>query len=214
MDAKGREVVGFPNLSAWLKSALSKQTSLIVLLDQPYNTYDLARSIKLIRSVEGPPRIAAITREKSREAASAALAIGVSGYISDHTDVSNVAIELEFVAAGGTFVSPDISLAAESRSSRAAHAPEQKALTPQELLIISKLASGKSNNGIAIELNISPATVKVHIRNIMKKLGTKNRTEVAILANEIIGASVTRASDGGYGEPRPEPSSIDPVACT
>jgi DNA-binding NarL/FixJ family response regulator len=45
------------------------------------------------------------------------------------------------------------------------------------------LRQGKANKQIAYELNMREGTVKVHIRNIMRKLKAKNRTEVAILAS-------------------------------
>jgi hypothetical protein len=42
------------------------------------------------------------------------------------------------------------------------------------------LQNGKSNKVIARELGLSEATVKVHIKNVMRKLGVANRTEAAI----------------------------------
>ena len=39
---------------------------------------------------------------------------------------------------------------------------------------------------IAFELKMRESTVKVHVRNIMKKLNAKNRTEVAFMANELL----------------------------
>ena len=51
--------------------------------------------------------------------------------------------------------------------------------------MIDALRRGKANKIIAYELNMCESTVKVHIRNIMKKLKAKNRTEVAYLANKL-----------------------------
>ena len=45
---------------------------------------------------------------------------------------------------------------------------------------MNALQQGKSNKIIAHELNMSESTVKSHIRNIMKQLQAKNRTEAAI----------------------------------
>lgn len=42
------------------------------------------------------------------------------------------------------------------------------------------LAQGRSNKVIAKELDMSPNTVKVHIRTIIRQLGVTNRTEAAV----------------------------------
>ena len=44
----------------------------------------------------------------------------------------------------------------------------------------------KSNKVIAYDLNMCESTVKVHVRNIMKKLNAKNRTDVAIKAQSVL----------------------------
>ena len=51
--------------------------------------------------------------------------------------------------------------------------------------VVKALRRGKANKIIAHELNLRESTVKVHIRNIMKKLRATNRTEVAYKLNEM-----------------------------
>ncbi|MEO1281911.1 MAG: response regulator transcription factor [Pseudomonadota bacterium] len=60
------------------------------------------------------------------------------------------------------------------------NAPE---FTPREVSVLNALAQGQPNKIIAYQLKISESTVKVHVRNIMKKLSVKNRTEVALFAS-------------------------------
>jgi DNA-binding NarL/FixJ family response regulator len=55
-------------------------------------------------------------------------------------------------------------------------------VTARELTVIRAIQQGKSNKIIAHELNMCESTVKVHVRNVMKKLKAKNRTEAAIKA--------------------------------
>jgi DNA-binding NarL/FixJ family response regulator len=55
-------------------------------------------------------------------------------------------------------------------------------LTKREDEVYSLLAEGRSNREIATALFISEPTVKVHVRNILRKLGARSRTEVAIQA--------------------------------
>jgi two-component system, NarL family, nitrate/nitrite response regulator NarL len=56
------------------------------------------------------------------------------------------------------------------------------ALSQRELDIIRRLADGDSNKAIAKELAITEATVKVHLKTVLRKLGATNRTQVAIWA--------------------------------
>lgn len=67
------------------------------------------------------------------------------------------------------------------------------ALSQRELDIIRGLADGHSNKAIAKELTITEATVKVHLKTVLRKLGATNRTQVAIWA---VQHGVTNASNG------------------
>ena len=66
-------------------------------------------------------------------------------------------------------------------------------LTPRQLDVAGELMRGGSNKQIAYALGIGEATVKVHLRNIMKKLGATNRVQV-----------VLRMNLAGLAAPKPE----------
>jgi DNA-binding NarL/FixJ family response regulator len=53
-------------------------------------------------------------------------------------------------------------------------------LSPREQEVLGLIALGLSNSGIAHQLYISEATVKVHVRHIFDKLGVRSRTEAAV----------------------------------
>ena len=57
--------------------------------------------------------------------------------------------------------------------------------TLRQAEVVQALRKGKANKIIAYELNLRESTVKVHIRNIMKKLKATNRTEVAYKLNDM-----------------------------
>lgn len=59
---------------------------------------------------------------------------------------------------------------------------EEESLSPREHEVFGLLANARSNRDIATELFISEGTAKVHVRNILRKLGVRNRTEAAVLA--------------------------------
>jgi DNA-binding NarL/FixJ family response regulator len=58
-------------------------------------------------------------------------------------------------------------------------------LTERQQHVLKLLRTGQSNKKIARELNMTEATVKVHVRHVMRKLGASNRTEAAILATRL-----------------------------
>ena len=55
-------------------------------------------------------------------------------------------------------------------------------LTARELEVLEQIVRGKSNKEIGGQLNISEATVKSHINNILSKLGVSDRTQAATTA--------------------------------
>lgn len=82
-------------------------------------------------------------------------------------------------------------------------------LTVRELGILSRVARGQQNKIIAADLGLSEHTVKLHIHNIITKLGVHNRTEAAVLylerANGATARAIAARLDGGSDAP-PLPS--------
>jgi DNA-binding NarL/FixJ family response regulator len=143
----------------------------------------------LSERVSGAP-IVVLSDKNDLELARVAIGHGAKGYIPV-TMGFEIAIEaVRFVLAGGTYVPADCLLAARSsevalslRSSAAG------AVTARELAVVQAIQEGKPNKIIAHELNLCESTVKVHVRNIMKKLAAKNRTDVAIKATALLSCS-------------------------
>jgi LuxR family maltose regulon positive regulatory protein len=58
------------------------------------------------------------------------------------------------------------------------------ALTPREHEVLGLLSNGLSNREIARTLWIAESTAKVHVRNVLRKLGARSRTEAAALSSQ------------------------------
>jgi two-component system, NarL family, nitrate/nitrite response regulator NarL len=69
-------------------------------------------------------------------------------------------------------------------SSPSATEPHLPELTEREREIVGHIAAGLSNKQIARVLGISDGTVKVHIKNLLRKLGAHSRLEAALWAVE------------------------------
>lgn len=111
-----------------------------------------------------------------------AMECGAKGYIPPTAGI-DVCIEAILLAlAGGSFV-PVASLVALRQTMERVNATKASPLnalfTLRQVEVVDALRKGKANKIIAYELNLRESTVKVHIRNIMRKLKATNRTEVA-----------------------------------
>jgi two-component system nitrate/nitrite response regulator NarL len=60
--------------------------------------------------------------------------------------------------------------------------PGNRGLSPREVEILRRLLVGESNKMIANRLGITEATVKVHLKSLLRKIGASNRTQAAIWA--------------------------------
>ena len=114
---------------------------------------------------------------------------GASGFIlTSQTGLQMLISSLSLVASGGTFVPKEFLFHQGGDKPASAREPVRKAgqLTARELEVLKLLKQGKPNKLIAFELNLSESTVKVHIRNTMRKMGSTNRTHVAMNADRFI----------------------------
>lgn len=113
----------------------------------------------------------------------AAIRCGAKGFIPV-TMGFEIAIEvMRFILAGGTYVPPDCLLAPDQLGLPAPTTLSRlNMLTGRELSVVQAIQQGKSNKIIAHELNMCLSTVKVHVRNVMRKMNAKNRTDVAMKA--------------------------------
>lgn len=61
-----------------------------------------------------------------------------------------------------------------------------EALTPRRQRIVSLVAKGMLNKQIAYELGLKESTIKAHVSEIMRAVGLRNRTQLAIEANRML----------------------------
>jgi DNA-binding NarL/FixJ family response regulator len=90
-----------------------------------------------------------------------------------------------------------VEVRSNSEDGEQAHVSGQLNLTTRELAVIDLLREGNANKVIARKLNMRESTVKVHVRNILKKLRVSNRTHAATVANRLLanGQAIRAADD-------------------
>jgi two-component system, NarL family, nitrate/nitrite response regulator NarL len=139
----------------------------VVLMDARMPRLDGLEVLRSLVSEELPTRVLMLSAEASGAAVSRAMAMGAAGYLAKtaHADVIGDAVSA--VGRGETLTDDP---AAEREQSR-----NGSRLTAREREILVLAAEGRSGPQIGDELEVSPATVKTHLKNIYGKLGVTDR---------------------------------------
>jgi DNA-binding NarL/FixJ family response regulator len=124
--------------------------------------------------------IVVVSDNAERGEMTAAYRYGVQGFFPSILDPDVAFRALALILAGGTFFPPEM-LNGGARPV-AAERGRGPSLTPRQLDVLALLREGKSNKLIARDLSMCESTVKVHVRQIMRKLGAANRTQAALTA--------------------------------
>jgi DNA-binding NarL/FixJ family response regulator len=116
-----------------------------------------------------------------------ALRSGASGFLVKHTQPGDLVRAVREVARGEALLSPSVTrrLIAEfaARPARPALAPpEMSVLTEREREVVALVALGLTNDEIAGQLVLSPATARTHVSRAMVKLQARDRTQLVVFA--------------------------------
>jgi DNA-binding NarL/FixJ family response regulator len=116
-----------------------------------------------------------------------ALQAGASGFLLKDSGPAELLHAIRVVAAGEALLAPRITrrLIAQFTAARTAHqvAEERLAvLTQREREVLALVGRGLSNQEIAAELVVSPATAKTHVSRAMIKLRARDRAQLVVVA--------------------------------
>lgn len=181
------EVIAFSSLSEWLAICDHTAASLVVLSCAGRTEAEqIGQQMRRLVQVKKPLPAIVVSDSEDLTQVLGALNNGARGFIPTNISL-DVAVEaMRVVNAGGVFVPASCLAAANAPAARPALENSGKGIfTARQAAVVDGIRRGKANKMIAYELNLRESTVKVHIRNIMKKLNARNRTEVAFIANSI-----------------------------
>jgi DNA-binding NarL/FixJ family response regulator len=136
----------------------------------------------------GDVRIVILTTFELDEYVFEALRSGASGFLVKDTEPVDLLAAVRLVASGEGLLSPSVTRRViEEFASRAKEPPPSgplDELTEREREVMALVAGGLSNEEIAGQLVVSPATAKTHVSRAMVKLAARDRAQLVVLAYE------------------------------
>jgi two-component system, NarL family, nitrate/nitrite response regulator NarL len=110
--------------------------------------------------------------------------IGMVGFLGKDQEFDKIAAALDEIAAGRRR-RPIPGSPAESGLGPGPRRSENPiaTLTPREAQVLRRIAEGQSTSKMAGEMNVTTETLRTYVRNVLAKLGARNRLEAATLAS-------------------------------
>jgi two-component system nitrate/nitrite response regulator NarL len=106
----------------------------------------------------------------------------IDGYILTDVSPETLKLSLGLIMTGQAVMPSGLASEMFRKQEAAPSANDRSFLTARESEVLRSLSRGRSNKEIARELEMSAATVKVHLKGVLRKLQVRNRTEAAIWA--------------------------------
>lgn len=186
----------------------------VILMDVQMPGCNGIQATEAIREELPDARIIMLTVSDQDEDLFAAIKAGARGYLLKSVEPDHLLKSIDLLMKGEAVIPHTMASKLLSEFSAMAKQPAPKAdpageyhpLTKREKDILQTLAGGATNKEIANTLNISEHTVKIHLKNILKKLHVNNRIQAAIYAHQqglVAGAPKTASNDrSGSSGPR------------
>jgi two-component system, NarL family, response regulator len=147
----------------------------VVLMDLRLPEMDGIETTRAIRQEDPEAKIIALTSYDGDQEIYRALEAGVRGYILKEMVHTEVLRAIRTVQSGKRLMPAEV-------AERLSEYFPQVALTPREVEVLTFVARGLANKEIAEKLGTASGTIKMHIQNILGKLGAADRTHAVTIA--------------------------------
>lgn len=159
----------------------------VVLLDLNMPGMSGLETLQLLLQDRPQMAVVLLTVSEEAEDLKAALQAGARGYLVKNIDADYLVRAIRRAAAGEPVLAEAMTSKLVSHlqgggAAQKAAVSEMDKLTPREKDILACLARGESNKVIARSLDLAESTVKIHVQNILKKLGLSSRVQAAVFA--------------------------------
>ena len=177
------EVIRAPDLDTALAHLQSAPPFDLILLD--YNMPGMEGLTGLRRALDmaQDQPVALMSGVAAREVAEQALSMGAAGFLSKAMPARSLVNAINFMDQGERFVPVEMFITEHQAVSAGPTQPLDR-LTDRERDVLLGLCKGQSNKQIARDLDLSEATVKLHVKTLYRRLGVSNRTQAAMLGRQ------------------------------
>jgi DNA-binding NarL/FixJ family response regulator len=187
LEEQGVQVVGECDNGTDALRAVREVAPDVVVMDLNMPGISGVEATRQISMIAPLTRVLVLTISDQDSDVMDAILAGACGYLLKDSSITELISGIQAAAVGESLVSPAIASKVLQRiraSSVSAYEAEliQSELSDREIEVLKLIANGKDNGMIALELHISPKTVKNHISNILMKLQINNRIQAAVYA--------------------------------
>lgn len=159
----------------------------LVILDLANNDSDTQSVAQRVKEIAPDAKVVFVMADASAETLAAGFAGGTDGFLDKDVSYEAMLESLRLVMLGQKvyptrLLSSVISGSVTTFPTAAQNLRTDNKLSDRELQILRCLVAGYSNKVIANRLSITDTTVKVHLKNILRKINVSNRTQAAIWA--------------------------------
>lgn len=184
-----QEVTDYSSIGAL---ADQKKTFDLIFLDRDILGSDWKEKFQSLKTIFPQSRLVMMSESEDQQDILDAFALGVVGYITKMSSDSLIINALHLIVDGNLYVPPAV-LKGLKKTSRLpgeskilTHTlPNGKNLTYRQSEVLQHLSNGLSNKQIAYEMNVSEATVKLHINALLRHLHVENRTKAVVTAQRL-----------------------------
>lgn len=178
---EGFAVVGEASSGTEAISLANRLNPDLILLDLNMKGMSGLDTLNALRREGVNARIIVLTVSDSRSDIFTLIDAGADGYLLKDSDPEALLDDIRRGAKGEEAFSAQVADYLRNRSSEKANGDPFSTLTERELDVLQEVARGLSNKQIACGLHISEETVKVHIRNLLRKLQVRSRVAATVL---------------------------------
>lgn len=175
----GIEVIGEAADGREALALVERRRPDVVLTDARMPGMDGLELVRALAGLDPPVTAVVLTTFDDEEIVRGAVGAGAAGFLLKDVTTEQLAEAIRAVAQGGMVIDPRVARIAFGPE--AVSSPDPLAvLTRAERLVAERIARGLTNAEIAAELVVAEGTVKNHVTNLLRKLGQRDRTGLAL----------------------------------